>query len=81
MVVRKCVSYSVLFLAVWAGIAWHLLVQLGWSASELQTVAGLGLGYIFGGFTTLAVFSTRVVKRSSGHSGQFGRRNLPAVVR
>lgn len=65
MVVRNCVIYSTLFLAIWAGIAWHLLAQLGWSSSELQTVAGLGLGYVFGGLTTLAVFSTRSDRRAT----------------
>ncbi len=65
MVLRICVNLSLLFLALWAGFAWWLLMEQGWSASQLSTVGALGLGYMFGGLITAAVFAVQMIWHAS----------------
>lgn len=76
-----------LFLAVWSGLAWWLLAEQGWSASELWTVAGLGLGYLVGGVVTAAAFVMQVARSRNLHQRhrpvrRYGStpRMLPALV-
>lgn len=65
MALRICVNYSLIFLALWAGFAWWLLMDQGWSASQLGTMGALGLGYLFGGLITAAIFAVQMIWEST----------------